>query len=177
MPGSNVTRRLFVGVVGSGVISAPIVASLSASPAIAADENSAGMTMSQRLARLIAPLEVGAQFARWTIVQLEPVVDGAVRVKVRSNDNHVFTLEIMARDESALAQKPPAQTAKFAVFVANGGDGWSATDEDHGLAAMTLASIVEKNELAVDLPGLLTHAQRLQNHGHSLLPARSGSAG
>lgn len=177
MPGSNVTRRLFVGVVGSGVISAPIVASLSSSPAIAADENSAGMSMSQRLSRLIAPLEVGAQFARWTIVQLDPVVDGAVRVKVRSSDNHLFHLELMARDESALAQKPPAQTAKFAVFVANGGDGWSATDEDHGLAAMTLASIIEKNEHAVELPGLLTHAQRLQSHGNSLLPGPSGSAG
>jgi hypothetical protein len=150
---------------------------LSTSPAIAADENSAGQTMSQRIERLFAPLAVGAQFARWTIVQIEPVVDGAVRLKVRSGDNHVFNLEIMARDDSALAQKPPAQTAKFAVFVANGGDGWSATDEDHGLAAMTLASIVEKNEAAVELPGLLTHAQRLQSHAGSLLKPPSGSAG
>jgi hypothetical protein len=177
MPGSNVSRRLFVGVVGSGVISAPIVASLSTSPAIAADDNCAGLTMSQRIERLIAPLAVGAQFARWTIVQIDPVVDGAMRIKVRSGENDVFHLELMARDDSALAQKPPAQTAKFAVFVANGGDGWSATDEDHGLAAMTLASIIEKNEAAVTLPGLLTHSQRLQSHAGSLLKPPSGSAG
>jgi hypothetical protein len=176
MPGSNVSRRLFVGVVGSGVISAPLVASLSASPAIAADEKSAGMTPADRLAQLLAPLEVGTNFARWTIVQIDPVNDGAVRVKVRSGDGHVFTLEIMARDESALAQKPPAQTAKFAIFVANGGDGWSATDEDHGLAAMTLATFVQKNEAAVEIPGLLTHAQRLRCHAGSLLkpPASAG---
>lgn len=176
MPGRNVSRRLFVGVMGSGVIATPAVASLSASPANAADHEVAYVAMRERIAQLLRPLEAGSRFAKWTVAQIDPLVDGAVSVKIRSDEQHTFDLEIMARDVSALAQKPPAQTAKFAIFVVNGGDGWSPTREEQGLAAMTLAKIVEKNEHAVDLPGLLTHAERLRRHAHALLVPASGTA-
>jgi len=177
MPGRNVSRRLFVGVMGSGVIAAPAVASLSASPATAAEHEVAYVAMRERIAQLLRPLEAGSRFAKWTVAQIDPLVDGAVSVKIRSDEQHTFDLEIMARDTSALAQKPPAQTAKFAIFVVNGGNGWSPTREEQGLAAMTLAKIVEKNEHAVELSGLLTHAERLRRHADALLVPAAGSAG
>jgi len=43
---------------------------------------------------------------------------------------HVFRLEILARDRSPLAVRPPGETEHFAVFVQNGGDGWSPTAEE-----------------------------------------------
>ena len=195
MPGRNVSRRLFVGVMGSGVIATPAVASLSASPANAAEHEAAYVAMRERIAQLLRPLEAGSRFAKWTVAQVDPLVDGAVSVKIRSDEQHtfdlgfgakgaagdpkpqMFELEIMARDNSALAQKPPAQTAKFAIFVVNGGNGWSPTREEQGLAAMTLAKIVEKNEHAVELSGLLTHAERLRRHANALLVPVPGSAG
>ena len=177
MPGRNVSRRLFVGVMGSGVIATPVMASLSATTASAADHEVAQVAMRGRIAQLLRPLEAGSRFAKWTVAQVDPMVGGAVSVKIRSDEHHTFTLEIMARDTSALAQKPPAQTEKFAVFVVNGGDGWSPTREEQGLAAMTLAKIVEKNEHAVELAGLLTHAERIHRHADALLIPAPGSAG
>lgn len=176
MPGSNVSRRLFVGVVGSGVIGAPVVASLTADPAMAAEHEAAYVAMREQIAQLLRPLEAGSRFAKWTVAQIDPIVDGMISVKIRSDEQHTFDLEIMARDTSALAQKPPAETAKFAIFVVNGGDGWSPTREEQGLAAMTLAKIVEKNEHAVDLPGMLTHAERIRHHRDALMIPASGSA-
>ena len=177
MPGRNVSRRLFVGVMGSGVIAAPVVSWLTATPATAAEHQAAYVAMRGRITQLLRPLEAGSRFAKWTVAQVDPLVDGAISVKIRSDEQHTFDLEIMARDTSALAQKPPAQTGKFAIFVVNGGDGWSPTREEQGLAAMTLAKIVEKNESAVELPGLLTHAERIRHHAEALLIPAPGSAG
>ncbi|MBK9261090.1 MAG: hypothetical protein IPM54_14945 [Polyangiaceae bacterium] len=177
MPGRNVSRRLFVGVMGSGVIATPVVASIPIAPANAADHEAAELAMRSSISRLLHPLAPGARFANWTVAQIDPLVGGAVSVKIRSDEQHTFDLEIMARDTSALAQKPPAETAKFAVFVVNGGDGWAPTREEQGLAAMTLAKILAKNERDVDLPGLLTHAERLRRHADALLIPAPGSAG
>ncbi len=176
MPGRNVSRRLFVGVVGSGVIAAPVVASVHVAPASAADHEAAELAMRGQIARLLNPLTAGSRLAKWTVAQIDPLVGGAVSVKIRSDEQHTFDLEILARDSSALAQKPPAETEKFAVFVVNGGDGWSPTREDQGLAAMTLAQIVRKNEQTVELPGLLTFAARLRCHADALLVPAPGSA-
>lgn|GEM_PF-2398483 len=176
MPGRNVSRRLFVGVMGSGVIAAPVVASLSVAPADAADHKAAEAAMRGSIARLLHPLTPGARFAHWTVAQVDPMVGGAVSVKIRLDEQRTFDVEIMARDTSALAQKPPAQTGKFALFVVNGGDGWAPTREEQGLAAMTLAKIIEKNEASVNLPGLLTHAERLRRHADALLVPAPGSA-
>jgi hypothetical protein len=162
---------------GRGVIATPVVSSLTASPATAAEHEAAYVAMRARIAELLRPLEAGSRFAKWTVAQVDPLVDGAISVKIRSDEQHTFDLEIMARDTSVVAQKPPAQTEKFAIFVVNGGDGWSPTREEQGLAAMTLAKIVEKNEATVEIAGLLTHAERLRRHAHALLVPAPGSAG
>jgi len=179
MPGRNVSRRLFVGVMGGGVLAAPVIAS--ARPeTTAAPKNSAqhdkplDPPTRENVAKLLHPLAAGSRLARWTIVQIDPVVHGCVSVKVRTDDGHTFDLELLARDHNALAQRPPAETERHAIFVVNGGNGWAPTQEEQGLAAMTLAQIVAKNEREVRLSGLLTHAERIEHHGHALLVPAEG---
>jgi hypothetical protein len=52
--------------------------------------------------------------------------------------------------------------------VCNGGDGWHPTIEEQGLAAMTLASLLEKHGQTGPIEGLLTHADRVVAHGDVL---------
>ncbi|TKD00207.1 hypothetical protein [Polyangium fumosum] len=179
MPGRNVSRRLFVGVMGGGVLAAPVVASArpettSAAKIAAPSEKPLDAPTRENVAKLLHPLAAGSRLARWTIVQIDPVVNGCVSIKVRTDDGHTFDLELLARDRTALAQRPPAETERHAIFVVNGGNGWATTQEELGLAAMTLAQIVAKNEREVRLSGLLTHAERIENHGDALLVPAEG---
>ncbi|MRG94483.1 hypothetical protein [Polyangium spumosum] len=179
MPGRNVSRRLFVGVMGGGVLAAPVIASARPETTAAANSGSESekpldQPTRENVAKLLHPLVAGGRLARWTIVQIDPVVHGCVSVKVRTDDGHTFDLELLARDHGPLAQRPPAETEAHAIFVVNGGDGWAPTQEEQGLAAMTLAQVVAKNERAVRLSGLLTHAERIQKHGHALLVPAEG---
>ena len=68
MPGRNVSRRLFVGVMGSGVIATPVAASLTATPANAAEYEAAQVAMRGRIAQLLqsGPLR---RSIRWLAVQ------------------------------------------------------------------------------------------------------------
>ncbi|MDI1482611.1 hypothetical protein [Polyangium sp. y55x31] len=179
MPGRNVSRRLFVGVVGGGVLAAPVIASARpetkpAAKDAAHSEKPLDAPTRENVAKLLHPLAAGSRLARWTIVQIDPVVNGCVSIKVRTDDGHSFDLELLARDHSALAQRPPVETERHAIFVVNGGNGWAPTQEEQGLAAMTLAQIVAKNEREVRLSGLLTHAERIQKHGDALLVPAEG---
>ena len=162
MPGIPVSRRNMVGILGAGAIAAPLVLSARAE-ANPEDERL------RPLSALFTPLEPGARLARWTIVAIEPLRAGAVTVVARGEDGHDFRLEVMARDAAPLAPKPPAETDRLAVYVRNGGDGWLPTVEEQGLAAMTLAQILRRNEASCSVSGLLTHAERIDKHEKRLL--------
>jgi hypothetical protein len=118
---------------------------------------------------LLAPLARGSRFARWTVARISPLERGSVTVTVHGDDGHEFRLEVLARDRSPLARNAPGTTERFAVYVANGGDGWVPTVEEQGLAAMTLATIIGRNEHAASLEGFLTHAERIARHRDDLL--------
>jgi len=183
MPFRNVTRRVFVGVVGGGVLAAPIVAA-AGGQTTEPQTSSIGTEPATRetIQRLLHPLKEGEKLARFTIVQIDPIVNGCVSVKVRADDGHTFDIEVLARDVSSMTQRPPAETERHAFFVVNGGDGWAPTHEEQGLAAMTLAEVVRRNERDVRLSGFLTFAERLSHHGEALLvpvcgdPQCTGSA-
>lgn len=166
MPG--VSRRLLVGVLGGGALAAPVVAE-----ALAGRDGKGRAAVPDRAALreaedLLRPLAPGSRFGRWTVAAIEPLERGAVTVVVRDDDGHDFRLEILARDPSPLAPRPPAQTRRFAIHVQNGGNGWAPTVEEQGLAAMTLARFVERNEATATAGGFLTHAERLVRHGDAL---------
>jgi len=172
MPGRNVTRRLFVGVVGGGVLAAPVIASADPDsiPAPTATPKQPGdlPATSENIARLLHPLAAGSRLARWTIERVDALKNGSVRVTVRGDEGPAFDVEILARDPSAVA-RPIAETDRHAFFVVNGGNGWTRTHEEQGIAAMALAEIVRRNEGDVRLSGFLTHAERIELHGDAML--------
>jgi hypothetical protein len=168
---------MVMGVLGCGMVAAPMVAegfpedapaSADRAPVASGGRNSS--------VNIIAPLQSGSRLARWTVVEAKPVDLGAVVVTLRGDDGHDFRVEILARDTSPLAARPPAQTDRFALHVCNGGDGWLPTVEEQGLAAMTLAQIVASNERTVAVDGLLTHAERIARHRDALLVSNAAPA-
>ncbi len=114
---------------------------------------------------LLAPLAVGSRFARWTVAAIHPIELGALNVLIRAQDGHEFLLEVLARDTSALALRPPAEVGALSIYVSNAGNGWMPTAEEQGLAAMTLAQILEANGKGAPVAGLLTHAERSARFG------------
>ena len=107
-------------------------------------------------------LRDGSTFARWTIDHVGPLEAGAVAVTVHGGDDHQkFELEVLARDTAPGAPRAPGESRFFAVYLRNGGNGERGTVEEHGLAAMTLASILERNETAAAAAPFLTLSQRL----------------
>jgi hypothetical protein len=120
-------------------------------------------------AAVVAPIVVGSRFARWKVVAVHPVEDGALRVDVSGEDDHVFAIEILARDPSPMTAQPPAVTEALALYVRNGGDGWSSTAEEQGLAAMALAQLLTLQGKGGAITGLLTHGERVVAHGATLM--------
>jgi hypothetical protein len=122
-----------------------------------------------------AALRVGAAFGRWTIAAVHPIERGVLRVDVHDRQGHEFALELMARDPSA-GSRPPAEVGALAIYVCNGGDGWLPTVEEQGLAAMTLARLLEKHDQTGPIAGLLTHGQRVVAHADVLHAAFTAPA-
>jgi len=154
MPG-RITRRSAMGILGAGGLAGALVARAEGEVAPAGP------------ASLQEVLHPGARFGRWTIARVAPVERGVLRVDVREADGHEFALEILARDP-APPSRPPAEVGELAVYVCNGGDGWLPTVEEQGLAAMTLAALLEKHGQTGPVEGLLTHAERVVAHGDVL---------
>lgn len=152
MPGT-ISRRSAMGLLGAGGLAAALVGS--------AGEQAAGAAPSL--------LRQGAEFGRWAIARVHRIERGGLRVDVRERDGQLFALEILARDPSPAVAQPPARTESLAIYVCNGGDGALPTNEEHGLAAMTLAHLLEAEGQGGRIDGLLTHADRLAAHGGALL--------
>lgn len=155
MPG-RISRRSAVSLMGAGGLAGVLV----------------GQAASERAAEPVAasalPLQVGQRFGRWTISAIYAITDGALQIGIEGADSREFVLELMARDPSPLAPRPPASTDALAIFVRNGGDGWLPTAEEQGLAAMTLARVLESSGHVGPVAGLLTHSERVVQHRATL---------
>lgn len=160
MPGRTVSRRMIVGLLGSGVVLAPAVGQ-----ALGAAASAPGIDVGKAL---LAPLGPGDRIGGFAISEIRPLTEGAVTVAVASAEGRGFHLEVMARDASPLAPRAPGETDRFAIYVRNGGDGSAPTDEEQGLLAMALAAVVKRNEANVSAEGFLTHEQRFSRHRRSL---------
>jgi hypothetical protein len=115
-------------------------------------------------------LRPGARFGRWAVETVHPVVRGALQVDVRDREGQSFSLEIMARDAASPA-RPPAEAGELAIHVCNGGNGWSPTAEEQGLAAMGLAQLLELHGQTGPVAGLLKHGERVVAHSDVLSAA------
>jgi len=135
--------------------------------------NAQAETVASPETQSFAGLSVESRFGRWEIAHIAPLDLGgrvltAMPIGASSTDTaSLFELEVLAKDESGGA-RPPAESARFSVFVRNSGRGATSTVEDHGLAAMALARYLEGVEEGVDASGFMTHAARSQTFHQDL---------
>jgi hypothetical protein len=102
---------------------------------------------------------VGVALGRWTVVAVHPVHFGAVPVVLATDDGRRYQVDVLARDPGGPAGV--ANTERLSLFVANHGDGRTATDEEQGLGAMALAEHLRSREAAGwSAPSLLTLDER-----------------
>jgi hypothetical protein len=133
------------------VAALPVVGALYGAHDSHADSGEA-RTDRQGLASKLAP---GARVGRWTVTGTAEQAGGLLVALEGARGS--FTLEVLKRDDGAA--DPPGKTKRLGVFVRNGGSGSSPTDEDQGLAAMTLAAhLADVDHLL--LPILTTQAER-----------------
>lgn len=147
----GISRRTALGL-GAGVLAGAMISG--AAP-------TSNVTVATSPEAWLSPLTVGSRFARWTVAAIHPVEDGAMSLTIRAQDGHEFSLEVLARDASPLAARPPAAVGELAIHVCNAGDGWLPTAEEQGLAAMTLAQVIDAKGKGEAVAGLLTHAERI----------------
>lgn len=175
MSSRHVSRRFVVTALGSGVALAPVLARSAVSklgsqgtdaeapppaPPEADDTPSFG-------ARLIAPLTVGMKLGGCTLNKIADVTHGALGILLSDSQGHAFSVEVCARDEAS--PPSPAETEKFQLYLVNEGDGSIPTVEEHGIAAMAIASAIRRNEREVDASAFLTLRQRLAYHPSEIL--------
>ncbi len=170
MPGT-ISRRSAVGLMGAGSLAGVLGSQLvdAGASAPAATAGSQGARLSAEGLADLGPVQVGAQLGRWTVTAVHPVEDGALRIGCKGADEREFVLEVLARDASPLAPRPLATTDGLAVYVCNGGDGWLPTQEEQGLAAMTLANVLSMSGKGGAIASLLTHADRVVTHHAKLM--------
>ena len=158
----GISRRTALGL-GAGVLAGAMITDVARTSTVL------GASAAETPEALLAPLKVGSRFARWTVAAIHPVEHGALTVAVRTDDGNEFSLEVLARDSSPLAPRPPASVGELSIYVCNSGDGWMPTAEEQGLAAMTLARILDTNGKGAPVDGLLTHADRTARFGGSMI--------
>src|SRR5262245_38980746 len=153
---SRITRRSAVSILGASGLAGVLAGQLS------------GCDPHERVASAI-PLQVGSRFGRWTVSAIHPIEGGTLQIDVRDAQDRAFVLEVLARDPSPLAPVPPATTDGLAIFVRNGGDGWLPTEEEQGLAAMTLAHLLAESGHGGAIAGLPRHSERVVAHHATLM--------
>ncbi len=110
---------------------------------------------------LLRDLPEGSKLGnRWRVEQVHGVTFGAIPVVLSSIDSGRFQIDIMRRDDEA---RGVASTERLELFVANGGNGNTATDEDHAEAAVAMAEVLARRESATPRC-LLTLRERQTRH-------------
>lgn len=124
------------------------------------------------VARLFGDIRPGARLDRWSIEAVHPVRMGAIPVVLRTARGDRFQVDVLRRDVAGGPQGV-ANTPSLSLFVANRGDGSTATDEEQGLGAMALAAaLAERESAGAQVPELLTLRERRARHplgGYSVL--------
>jgi hypothetical protein len=100
-----------------------------------------------------AGLAAGSELGPWVVEQVRPLARGGRVLLLRAGTEDRFEVEVLLRDPSG--PTPPAESDHFAVFIRNSGNGSTDTVEDHGLAAMQLASYLRAHEAGIDRESLL----------------------
>jgi hypothetical protein len=90
-------------------------------------------------------LEAGTKFGTCTLASIAPECDGAIQITLTDSAGAAFVVEAMRHDAAAPGV---ARAGSLAVYLRNGGDGSTASHEEHGLAAMAVASEIARRQAA-----------------------------
>ena len=173
-------RRKFVAAVGVAAAgAATVTAAASAGRARAARDGldaveAAQVVPDRDVARFLGDVRAGARIDRWTVEAVHPVRMGAVPIVLRTESGARFQVDVLRRDETV---RGIAETETLSLFLANRGDGATATDEEQGLGAMALAEAIARSEAqGATMPPLLTMRERRAEYplgGYSVLSLRA----
>jgi hypothetical protein len=141
-------RRNFLGTVGA---TAAVLAA-------ARTLGGAGRTGAGTEPLAAAGVHPKARFGACEVVSLENTKDGAVSVRLADSAGQPFEVELLGYDSRTPGV---ARAGSLGVYLNNKGRGSTATIEEHGLAAMALAShLARRQVLGAKLPVLPTLAER-----------------
>jgi hypothetical protein len=90
---------------------------------------------------------VGLEFGDYRVVAVEAIERGGVPVHLSHRGESSFRVDVLRADPTA-AGRGIGAAGVHAVYLRNGGNGRTATDERNGLGAMALAAELSKRELA-----------------------------
>lgn len=111
----------------------------------------------------LADLARGTVIDRWTVVAVHDVTLGAIPVVLATAKGEHFQVDVMARDPDG--PRGVAETEHLSLYVQNRGDGRTATEEEQGLGAMSLAAVLRAREAdGARTPALLTLNERHRRH-------------
>lgn len=88
---------------------------------------------------------------------------GAVAVRMRAPDGSAYQVDVLRRAEGEPA-RGVRETAGYALFLANRGDGGTRTREAHGLGLMALAAWLARHESVLAGHALASHGERRAAH-------------
>jgi hypothetical protein len=100
----------------------------------------------------------GMKFGSCSVVSVGHVQLGAIPITLVDRENKRFRVDLLRYDPRSPGV---ARAGSLSVFLSNNGDGSKATKEEHGVAAMAVASHLARREAAgTSPPRLLTLAER-----------------
>ena len=117
---------------------------------------------------LFAPLEAGSELALgWKIKDLSPVQLGGAVMTLEHKRGYETKVHFCKKSEEP---KGITHTSHFDVFLMNGGDGDTASEEELGRVVLTLGAVVRQNEdrkpeLQKLASSMLSHDERVDLFG------------
>ena len=110
------------------------------------------------VSELLGEIRPGSELAKCRVVEVRPLWMGAIPILLETPSGARFQLDVLRAKSS---EDGVGRAPGLAVFVTNGGDGSTRTDERQGLAAMALgARIARRLREGARVPTLLTFEER-----------------
>lgn len=161
--GEHLPRR---GFLTGAAAAAGAVATGAATKAVA--QNLATVTdqdvLEQTSERVLSGLQSGETFGGYRVVEVHAIRHGGLPVVLAADGARPFQVDVLRRDESTDTPAGVFETDRLSIFVANWGDGHTATDEVQGIGARILGEELQRRGCEGELAGLLTWRQRNELH-------------
>lgn len=109
-----------------------------------------------------ALIPAGLDVGRWSIEKVHAPRFGAVAVVMRTPEGAPFQVDVLRRDGKISGV---AETEQFSLFIADGGDGSTNTDEWQARGVKVLAHHLRRTERSgTPLPKLMSFSERSRRH-------------